>query len=168
MILEQVIALLHHGYQLCGVLRIGEVAADDSARDIVRRGHFAERDGAVMHYQAVAVADSAVECEFIVAEMLLHSFNDLGRLRSRDIAGRVIEHRLVFIVCLVTEGDEITAQRHVVLLHLDAYADRLERRAPGVAHSGVVAQNAEVGNVAARLQPVGNGLDKTHSASLGE
>ena len=104
-----------------------------------------------MHYQTVAVADAAVERKFIVAEMLLHGLDKLGSLRSRDIAGRVIEHRLVFIVCLVTEGDEITAQRHVILLHLDAYADRLKRRAPGVAHSGVVAQNAEVGNVAARL-----------------
>ena len=72
-------------------------------------------------------------------------------LLAREVAGREVDHRAG-----VVDGDEVAAVRDLVGRELDAHRRGLDRRAAGVVLGGVVAEDREVADVAARREARGD------------
>ena len=68
----------------------------------------------------------------------------------------------------VVDGDEVAAVRDLFGIELDAHRRRLDRRAAGVVHGGVVAEDREVADVASRREAVGNHRREAHLTCRGE
>ena len=168
MILQKRIAFLHHLNQAGGVRVLREMLAYDTAGDIMRRRHVAELQFAAVPYHAVAVAHTWMKFKFRIAEMRLHSLDDLGGLFTRNIARAVIHHRFIRVVRLVRQRDEIAAESNICIAKLHAHADGLERGAAGVVFFRVVTHHAEVGNIAARGQAFGDRAHEADFTALGE
>ena len=167
MIFEQFVRTLDEAGESLGHIPLREIVADAPAAYVVR-GSELHGGAAAGDDETVAIADSGVEREDIVAELFLEIFHELAAFLGGDLARRVVLHGLVLEGVLVAESDEVGAKGDIVALHLYADGQRLEGGSAGVAVLGVVAERAEIGDIAARLEAVGHRLDQTYPARLRE
>ena len=104
------------------------------------------------HDAEVAVLDAGVEAHAVAsaAELAVERGDDRVALLARDVAGGEVDHRAVG-----RDGDEVAAERDFVGRELDAHRRGLDRRATGVVLGGVVPEDREVADVAARRETSG-------------
>ena len=117
------------------------------------------------HHDEVAVLDAGVEADAVapVAERGVERGDDRVALLAREVAGREVDHRAVG-----ADRDEVAAVRDLVGRELDAHRRGLDRRAAGVEHLRVVAEDREVADVAARRQVAGDHVGPTDLAARRE
>ena len=146
---------------------LGEMLPDAFPADVVR-GRELHIRAAVRYDEAVAVADAGVEGEPLIPQLLLQKRDKLSRLRGGDLARGIVLHGLVLEVLILREGDEVGPEGNVVLLHIYAHGEGFQRGTPRIADLCVIAERAEIGDVAAGLVAVGDGLDQPHLPRLCE
>ena len=156
---QNVKALFHHGAQL-GFLR--KIGADDVGQMVVGRlqlGHnpvFPDGD--------VAVAGAGVVLKFVAVEGFPNGVHQNVSVGGGDFAGAVVKNGLFGVGLFLGQGYDVAAQNDVRRLHGDAYAQCFQRRSSGVTDGGIVAQNGQVGHVAAGSHPGGDVLHHSHFA----
>ena len=154
---QNVKALFHHGAQL-GFLR--KIGADDVGQMVVRRlqlGH-----GAIFPDGDVAVAGAGVVLKFVAVEGFPNGVHQNVRVGGGDFAGAVVKNGLFGVGFFLGQRYDVAAQNDVRRLHGDAYAQCFQRRSSGVTDGGIVAQNGQVGHVAAGSHPGGDVLHHAH------
>ena len=134
----------------------------------MRRSHIAEVNRTAVMNKAVTIAYAVIKIKFTAAEMLLNRLDDLGCFGTRNIACGVVNHSLVLIIRLVGKRYNIASECNIVISHFNSDADSLKRRTSCVIFLRIISHNAEVRNVAAGLEPLGNRSDKSDFATLSE
>ena len=97
------------------------------------------------------------------AQRVVERGNDRVALRVVEVARREVDHRP-----RVVDRDEVAAVRDLAGFELDAHRRSLDRRATGVVHGGVVAEDREVADVAPGREAVGNHRREADFSSRGE
>ena len=167
MLREQLVGAADEAVEFRSHIPLREILSYALPADVVR-GRELHIRAAVRYDEAVTIAHPGIERETSAAEFLLQKEHELARFRRGDLARGIVAHGLVLKVFLVAEGDQVHAEGDVVLFHVYADGERLQRGSARVALGGVIAQRAEIRDVAAGLIAVGDGLYKTNFARLCE
>jgi hypothetical protein len=94
----------------------------------------------------------------VVAKFLLQVLYEyVGILRLQTAAGMVAKE-------VAIQGYEVAAQGKVVVGQFHTYACRLQRPTALVDNMLIVTQDAAIGNLAARVEAIGHGAEKSASA----
>ena len=112
--------------------------------------------------QQVAILDAGVDVYALRVEVLLQVlYQDVRLLRLQSAAGVVLQQRAI-------EADEVAAQGQVVVGQGHPDAGSLQGATALVDLVLVVAQDAAVGHLAARVEAVGHGLQHAAPAVAGQ
>ena len=131
---------------------------DRPAGEVVRRHALGVAEVA-RHDAQVPVLDAGVEAHAVapVAERGVERGDDQVALLAGDVAGGEVDHR---VDRASSDGDEVAAVRDLVGREVDAHRRGLDRRATGVVLGGVVPEDREVADVAARRQALRDDLGR--------
>ena len=146
----------------------GQIVPDPPAGNVVGRGDFAESGFPAMPHHAMPIGRAGIKIKLSPAESFLYSADDFIRVGGMDIPRAVIEDGFFRIIRFVRQGNEITAEGHVVIRQIDTDIRRLQRGAAGVAFPRVISHHGEVGHVAAGGHSLLHGADHADFPLRGE
>ena len=122
-IIQNVKAPLHHVPQ---DLLLGQIVADDFSQVVVRRLQCA--DPTMLPYQDMTVAGSGVEPEGIVVKFCPDGIHQDVGICGGNLAGTVVKDGLLCIRLRLCQRDDVAAENHIVILHLNADAEGFQGR----------------------------------------
>ena len=137
-----------------------QIRADHTAGDVVGRSNFSQLTFSPMPDETMAVGGSRVEIKLSAAERLLYGADQLIRFLRGDIAGTIVQKRFFFVRLILGQGYQVAAQCHILVRQLNADVGCLQRRAAGIALSGVITHHRQIGHIAARGHPLLYGTDQ--------
>jgi len=150
----------------CGNLR--QIAADDAAGNVVRRGQLTKLQNAFVPHKAMAVAHAGIKRECFAAKLLFHCLNQLTGLFGGDIVGAVIQQLFLLERLVLGKRDQIAAHGHVAVLQVNSHADGFERGAAGVINFRIVAHCGKIGYIATGRHGIVDGFHQSHRTQTGK
>ena len=97
------------------------------------------------------VADSGIKTDRVSRQFLIQHVNQVTRLFRADMPGGMI------FDAVILDANQIAAHRHVARRKLNAHAGGFENAAPFINVMHVIAQHAEIGDIARGRHVGGNG-----------
>ena len=112
----------------------------------------------------MAVAGAGVELKFFVIEGFPDGIHQDVSVLGGDLAGAVVDDGLLGVGLFFGNGDDITAEDDVSVLHGNTHAEGFQGGAAGIILLGVITQHRQVCHVAAGLHGRRNGPGQAHGA----
>ena len=156
MLLEHGIRILHHLPQQRRVAPLREFPLHRPARNIVRRRQFGPLLCAA-HHEALPVGYAGIDPAGSVRKALVDHIDQFPRLRRRDFARAVIEHRRLIDRACSGQRYKVAPIGHILRRKFDPDAGRFQWRASGIVHLRVIAKHGKVSRIAARFHALRNG-----------
>ena len=167
MVFKQDLRLVNQlGYQrtclLClWTFRLWHELAPGLQRYIVRRSKVYTLVTTLYHQQ-MAILHTCMEMHAPVAQLLVQVFDQyIGILGFQASAGMIPDN-------ITVQRHKVASQGEIAILQPDTYGCSLQRSAPLIHYMLVVTQYAAVGNLTARMETVGNGLQQAVTPHTGK
>ena len=116
----------------------------------------------VFHNQQVAITDTGMQGAAVTVQLAFKNGNKAVRFFGRYVSGAVIIHGGRSVL---RKTDQVAAEGDISGSQRNPHADGFDRRAAGVVLFRVIAQNAHIGNIAARFKTFGNRADHAKCAA---
>ena len=156
-VVEQVIAFLHDAPQH---RLLGQIGADLPGQMVM--GRLQRHRLAMLPDHNIPVAGAGVELKFFRVEFLPDGLHENMGILGGDLPGAVIQNGLFRVGLLLRQGHQIHPKGHILRLHGNVQAQRLQGGAAGIAHPGVIAQDGQIGNIAAGVHSLRHILHQSH------
>ena len=157
MILENIITCLHYLEKfLAAVFDSGEILTDALTDNIVRTGKIVSVLVGLPH-QTMAVAKTCIKMAKIVSKLTVDSLDKLVSLGCGYLIRRIVGYYAILVVILLfSEGNEITSDSSIVILHCKSHTKSLKRRSALGEHLGIEGKNCHICGVALGDHSVGH------------
>ena len=163
-IVENVIAAFHHVIQILRTLTLGHIVADALFEYIVRRSERKAHRALVPH-ERMAVADTGIEFEHVVAKVLLYRlYKHLCLVRGYLVRAVVGDYLVIVVLLILCHGDKVAAEHHIGVLHVNTYTDRLKRTSAGIEFLRIVTHCGKIRHITAGCQVFGHIAHKSHGS----